>query len=180
MISPASFLVRCSAAALVAAICPAHAQVASEQAVHAAVADGVSTTVGIAAGAAEINPVGAVLSIGLKPVVMRYASTLPDVQQPAVYAAAASMWGGAAANNACVVAAVLSGGAFGPVCVALGVAWGLKTWNDSEEERTFWEGCAMLRQYAHEPDLKCVYTPIARKAQPPQAQPAPVAGLQAP
>lgn len=160
------------AAGLAAGFCTAHAQdkespQATEQAegqaqgtaVKAAWADGVSTALGIAAGAVELNPLGPVLAIGMKTVVFQYAKSLPDTEQPAAYAAAASIWSGAAANNMCVAAAIVSGGAFAPACVALGVAWGMKTWNESEHERLFWEGCAMLRQYANEPELKCVYTP---------------------
>ena len=59
----------------------------------------------------------------------------------------------------CVAAALISGGSFAPVCAAIGVAWGVKTWNDSAEERQFWVGCAMLRQYAQAPEMPCVYTP---------------------
>ncbi len=47
----------------------------------------------------------------------------------------------------------------GPACVMLGLAWGMKTWKETEHERQFWEGCAMLRQYANEPALQCIYTP---------------------
>lgn len=151
-------------AVLAAAFHSAQANEAREQAIQAGVADGVSTAVGLAAGAVELNPLGPVLAMGMKVAMFQYASTLPDTEQPAVYAAAASMWSGAAANNLCVTASILSGGAFAPACVALGVAWGLKTWKDSEPERQFWEGCAMLRHYANEPQLACVYTPVAGAA----------------
>jgi hypothetical protein len=176
---------RLAAAALASmAFCSAHAQDVSDQAFHAAIADGVSTAAGIAAGAAELNPLGPVLAIGMKAAVFQYAKTLPDVEQPAVYAAAASIWGGAAASNVCVTAAVLTGGSFAPACIALGLAWGVKTWRDSENERLFWEGCAMLRQYANEPDLKCIYTPPVQAAERPALQTADAAAaastLQAP
>lgn len=146
-------------AVLAAAFHAAHAGDAHEQAVQAGVADGVSTAMGLAAGAVELNPLGPVLAVGMKVAMFQYATTLPDTERPAVYAAAASMWSGAAANNLCVTAAILSGGAFAPACVALGIAWGVKTWNESAHERAFWEGCALLRQYANEPQLTCVYTP---------------------
>ena len=146
------------AAALAATFCSAQAQDTRGQAVNAAVADGLTTAVGLAAGAAEVNPLGPILAMGMKAVMLRYAEGLPDTQQPAVYAAAASMWSGAAANNLCVTAAILTGGSFAPVCVAVGVAWGMKTWKESEPERQFWEGCAMLRHYANEPAMQCVYT----------------------
>lgn len=152
------------AAALVAAMGAAHAdggvkEQAREQAKGAILADGLSTAAGLAAGAAEMNPLGPVLSIGVKFAVMEYAKTLPDTEQPAVYAMAASLWSGAAANNVCVTAALLTGGSFAPACIALGVAWGMKAWQESAREREFWEGCALLREYAKDPALACVYTP---------------------
>ncbi|HEY0825248.1 MAG TPA: hypothetical protein VGD76_15785, partial [Ramlibacter sp.] len=152
-------------AVLSVAFCAAHAQDARQQARDAAVGDGLSTAAGLAAGAVEMNPLGPLLAIGMKAVTFHYASTLPDTQQPAVYAAAASMWSGATANNICVTAALLTGGGFAPACVVLGVAWGVKTWNDTEHERQFWEGCALLRQYANEPKLACVYDAAVAKAE---------------
>lgn len=147
-----------AAAALAAASCAAQAQDSRDQAYNGAIADGVTTAVGLAAGAVEVNPLGPLLAIGMKAVTLQYAKTLPDTERPAMYAVAASMWQGAAANNLCVTAAILSGGSFTPVCIAIGVAWGVKTWKDTEHERQFWEGCAMLREYAGEPALECVYT----------------------
>lgn len=147
-----------TAAALSGAFCAAHAQDSRAQAHNGAIADGVTTAVGLAAGAVEVNPLGPLLAMGMKAVTLQYAKSLPDTERPAVYAVAASMWQGAAANNMCVTAAILSGGSFTPVCIAIGVAWGIKTWKDTEHERQFWEGCAMLRRYADEPALECVYT----------------------
>lgn len=150
------------AAMLAAAGGAAHAGDAQDQAVDGAFADALTTAVGLAAGAAELNPIGPVLAVGMKVVYLRYARELPDTEQPAAYAMAAAWWQGAAANNLCIAASVLSGGAFAPACIALGVAWGLKTWKDSEPEREFWQGCAMLREYAHEPQMPCIYTPPGR------------------
>lgn len=146
-------------AVLSVAACAAHAQDAQQQARDAALSDGLSTAAGLLAGAVEMNPLGPVLAIGMKALTFQYASTLPDTQQPAVYATAAAMWSGATANNLCVTASLLTGGGFAPACIVLGVAWGMKTWNDTEHERQFWEGCAMLREYAQEPGLTCIYTP---------------------
>lgn len=147
------------ATALTAAMGMAQAEDAKRQAQGAILADGLSTAAGLAAGATELNPLGPVLSIGVKFALMQYAKTLPDTEQPAAYAVAASVWSGAAANNVCVTAALLTGGGFAPACIALGVAWGMKTWQESAREREFWEGCALLREYAKEPNLACVYTP---------------------
>jgi hypothetical protein len=151
-------------AVLGAGFASAQAQNAQGQAHSAAIADSLSTVAGLAAGAAEANPVGVIATIGLKPLMLQYAASLPDTEQPAAYAAQASAWAGATANNICVTAAILSGGTFAPACVVLGVAWGYKTWTSTEHERLFWEGCAMLRQYANEPKLECIYTPPAETA----------------
>lgn len=148
------------AAAAISAVLPAvHAQEAREQARNAAVADGVTTAVGLALGAAEMNPLGPVLAVGMKAVALNYVDQLPDVEQPRAHAMMASVWGGFSANNVCITAALLTGGSFAPACVAVGLGWGMKTWKDSERERQFWEGCATLRSYAELPELPCVYLP---------------------
>ena len=152
------------AAALVAGACGAQAQT-REGAQEAAVADALSTAAGLALGAVEVNPLGPLLAIGMKAAMLQHAKTLPDTEQPAAYAMAESVWGGAAANNMCITAAILTGGGFAPACIAQGVAWGMKTWKDSERERQFWEGCALLRQYANEPKLACVYDAAVAKAE---------------
>ncbi len=137
----------------------ASAQDTRDQAVKAGIADVVTTAIGLAAGAAEANPLG-LITIPAKFAFLRWADKLPDTERPAAHALAASFWGGAAANNLCVAASVLSGGAFAPVCLAVGVAWGYHTWKSTERERIFWaEGCPGMRQYANEPGLKCIYTP---------------------
>lgn len=155
-------------AGLALALGSAQAQDGRSQALHAAIADGVSTAAGLAAGAVEVNPLGPVLALGMKAAMFHYAEGLPDTEQPAAYALGASMWAGAAANNVCVTAALLTSGGFAPVCLALGVAWGMKTWQETEHEREFWEGCALLRAYAGQPALTCVYTtpdtPVASEA----------------
>lgn len=151
------------ALAAIAALCAvfgtAHAQEAREQARKAAISDGLTTAIGLAAGAAEMNPLGPLVAVGSKALMLRYTETLPDTERAGAYALAASVWSGASANNLCITAAVLSGGSFAPACVALGFAWGLKTWKDTEREREFWVGCAMLRQYAGQPDLYCSIDP---------------------
>jgi hypothetical protein len=147
------------AAALSAGWCSAHAQDAEHQARTGAVTDGVSMAVGFAAGVADVNPVVPVLMLGMKAVTFEYTSRLPETERPAAYATAAAVWQGTAVNNVCMTAAVLTGGAFLPACVAAGVAWGMKTWNDSERERRFWEHCAIVREFAQQPDFACVYQP---------------------
>jgi hypothetical protein len=168
-------------AGLAAACCMAQAGNAEDQAFTGAVADGLTTAVGLAAGAAELNPLGPVLAIGMKVAVWQYAKGLPDTERPGTYAAAAAWWQGAAANNLCIAASIASGGSFAPACLVLGVAWGMKTWKDSEPERDFWQGCAMLRQYADAPDMPCVYTaPLTARADVRGATMAQATQLQAP
>ena len=126
-----------AAAAISAALPAVHAQEARDQARNAAVADGVTTAVGLALGAAEMNPIGPLLAVTLKPLALNYVDKLPDVQQPEAHAMMASVWSGFSANNLCITAAILTGGSFAPACVALGVGWGMKTWQDTETERQF-------------------------------------------
>lgn len=152
-------------AAILLAAGPAFADADSnlhEQAVHAGIADVATTALGLAAGAAEANPLGAALSIGLKPLVLHYVATLPEEQRALPLAAAASLWSGVAVNNVCVIASILTAGGFAPACIVAGFVYGMHTWGQSERERIFWaEGCPMLRQYTGEPDLKCIYTPAS-------------------
>jgi hypothetical protein len=156
----AIFNTRACAGILLAAGCSlSHAQDLPQQARNAAIADGLTTALGLAAGGVEANPIGPLLTVGMKAVAWQYASTLPDTERPAVYAAAASMWQGAAANNLCVTAALLTGGSFAPACVVVGALWAAQKWQESEHERLFWQGCAMLRTYARQPELECIYTP---------------------
>jgi hypothetical protein len=153
-----------AATALVLALAPAHALGPREQAMDAALADGMTTAVGVAASSGVINPVGGLLTIATKAVTFHRASTLPESEQPAAYAAASAMWLGSAVSNACITAVFLSGGGFAPACLALGTAWGLKTWGDTEHERRFWERCAIVRQFAIGQEVECVYAPSAREA----------------
>lgn len=148
--------------ALAATAAPAQEQ--REQAVQAAVADGMTTAVGVAATAGAINPVGALLTTAGKAITFHRAGTLPEAEQPAAYAAASAMWMGSAVSNVCITAVVLSGGGFAPACLALGAAWGFKTWNDSEEERRYWERCAILRQFALRQTIPCRYVRPGQRA----------------
>lgn len=151
------------AAILSASCCAVQAQNAKEQAFNAAITDGFSTAAGLLAAGIELNPLVPVLAVGMKTATFQYADALPEAEQPAVYAAAAAMWSGATASNLCITATLLTGGGFAPVCLALGAAWGVKTWNDTEHERKFWAECAMLREYAQQPALPCVYKPEERQ-----------------
>lgn len=148
-----------AATTLAAAFCSAHAANTQDQARTAGYADVASTAAGMAMHAQELNPFGAVASAGLKFVMYRYTQTLPDTKQPVNYAMAASLWSGAAANNLCVIAALATGGAFGPACLAVGVVWGAKTWNDTLPERRMAANCARQRAIEKDPSIPCMYTP---------------------
>ena len=143
-------------AALAGASCCVGAQDAKGQAVQAAIADGVSSAAVLATGVVSVNPLSPVVFIGLKAATLQYAESLPEKERPAAYASATAMWTGATVNNVCITAAFLtSGGGLLPVCIALGVAWGMKTWNDGEQAR-FQEACSSLRDFAQLPNFECV------------------------
>lgn len=109
------------------------------QARNAGIADGVSTGAALLAGGTELNPIGPVLAIAVKPLLLAYAKTQPPERQVAYFSAFSALWSGAAANNVCVTVSLLTGGSFTPACVAIGVAWGARTWNGTESERKPWQ-----------------------------------------
>ena len=139
---------------LCAALCAARAQEAETQARTGAFADGVTSVVGIAAGV-PLNPLLPVAGLAFKAVTLQHAESLPETERPRAYAFAAAGWHGSAAGNVCAAASVLTGGAFLPACLVVGVAWGYKTWTDSEPERLNAERCAALRTKARKPKLRC-------------------------
>ncbi|MEJ8838773.1 hypothetical protein [Ramlibacter sp. AN1133] len=167
-------------ALLALGLLPARAQDQRGQAMDAAVADGVTTAVGLAASGGLINPLGPLLATAMKAVTFHRASTLPETEQPAAYAAASAWWQGGTVSNVCITAAFLTGGGIAPACFALGAAWGMKTWNDSEHERRFWERCEIVRQFAQRQPVRCVYGPAAREAALHEAAPRQAAGRKAP
>ena len=152
---------------LSAALCGAGAQEAETQARSGAVADGVSSVVGIAAGV-PLNPLLPVAGLAFKAATLQHAETLPETDRPRAYALAAAGWHGSAAGNVCAVASVLSGGSFLPACLVVGVAWGWKTWTDSEPERRNAERCAAQRIKTRKPKLRCasVVQRVPREAVP--------------
>ena len=157
------------ATVLSAALCAAEAQEAETQARKGAVVDGVSSVVGIAAGV-PVNPLLPVAGLAFKAATLQHAESLPETDRPRAYAMAAAGWHGSAAGNVCAVASVLSGGSFLPACLVVGVAWGWKTWNDSEPERRNAERCAALRTKTRKPKLRCA--PVVQRV-PRVAEPAP-------
>jgi hypothetical protein len=144
------------AAVLSAALGAAQAQEAKAQAQAGAVADGVSSVVGIAAGA-PLNPMLPVLGAAFKAAAFQHAESLPETERPRAYALAAASWQGSAAGNACAAVSVLSGGSFLPACIVVGMGWGWQTWNASERERRDAARCAALRASARKPKLRCPF-----------------------
>jgi hypothetical protein len=143
-------------AALAAGPCCVHAQDAKGQAFQAAVADGLSSAAVLATGAVSLNPLAPVLSFGLNVATLQYAESLPENERPAAYASASAVWSGTTANNLCITVAFLAtGGGLLPVCMAVGVAWGVKTWNEGEQGR-FRQVCAALREFAQPPNFECI------------------------
>ena len=161
-----------AATMLSCALGAARAEEPQEQARTGAVADGVSSVVGIAAGA-PLNPLLPVLGVAFKAATLRHAETLPDTDRPRAYAFAAAGWQGSAAGNVCAAASVLSGGSFLPACLVVGVAWGWKTWTASERERRDAERCAALRASSRKPKLRCPFMQqrVVRAAMPAIPQP---------
>jgi hypothetical protein len=148
-----------AAAVLSAALAATHAQQSEEQARTGAVADGVSSVLGVATGAIAVNPLFPLADLGVKAATLQYAERLPETERPGAYAFAAATWQGGAATNACATASALSGGSLLPACVAVGMAWGLKTWNESARERRLAERCDVLRTFVGKPNLPCAFMP---------------------
>ena len=137
------------------ACCCARAQDSKDDAVQAAVADGVSGAAVLMSGALPVSPLLPLLAVGMKAATIEYTSRLPQHEQPAAYGAAKAMWAGGTVNNVCMTASFLTGGGFLPACVALGVAWGVQTWNDGERERQFHGNCSALREFTYDLDAAC-------------------------
>ena len=126
-----------------------------DKATSAAAHDTASTVIGLAAGAAEANPLGLV-TIPAKMAILGYIQTLPSGERETAQASVTAIWTGAAANNWCVLAVIASGGAAAPACLVVGLIVGLRVWQGSATEREFWTICA--RERAELPGLVCAYT----------------------
>ena len=127
----------------------------AQTAEQAAAADVATTGIGLALGAAELNPVG-VLTLPLKLIAIQQAEALPTGEREYALSVISSMWTGAAANNLCIVAAILTGGAFAPACLVIGAAVGMQRWDAGADERLFWAICAHERE--SNPRLTCEFT----------------------
>ena len=122
---------------------------------HSDRSDGGTTIGALALGAAEANPLG-LATVVLKYPLLQYCKGLPEDERTECYSAANAVWGGAAVNNVCVIAAILTGGAFAPVCIAAGIGYGVYAWNDTTPEQDFYTACAEYRRVSGE-SFRCEY-----------------------
>ena len=148
-----------AAAILWAALGGTHAQEAEEQARTSAVIDGMSSVVGVATHAISVNPLMPLVGLGFKAATLHYTNGLPETDRTGAYAFSAATWQGSAAANVCATASALSGGSFLPACIAVGMAWGWKTWQESAHERRLAERCATLREFTGKRNLPCAFMP---------------------
>ena len=165
-----------AAAIVCAALCPAGAQEVEAQARTGAVVDGMSAVVGVATRAFAINPLLPLVGLGFKAATLQYTERLPETERTGAYAFSAATWQGSAAANVCATASALSGGSFLPACVAVGMAWGWKTWSETAHERRLAERCATLREFTGKRNLPCTFMP--RGIEPAEARARTIAAAQ--
>jgi hypothetical protein len=102
----------------------------------AAVADSVSTLVGIANGARELNPlvstspVGLIALAGVKFYLVHQADSMPKEKRERVLRTYSSFWGGASASNLLIAASVAP-----PVALAAGLATAYVMWQRSKNAK---------------------------------------------
>jgi hypothetical protein len=117
-----------------------------DTAVTAAVADGITTGIGLSAGAVEMNPLisptplGVLAMTGLKVGLMKYAETLPEADKRMTLKTGASVWSGAAINNLLVLAAAPT-----PLSIVAGIIVGIATWMHMDSEYQEQDRLAALR-----------------------------------
>ena len=148
-----------AATMLWAAVTGVQAQEVEAQARTGAVVDGMSSVVGVATHALSVNPLLPLVGLGFKAATLQYTERLPETEKPGAYAFSAATWQGSAAANVCATASALSGGSFLPACLAVGMAWGWKTWKESARERRLAERCATLREFTGRKNLPCAFMP---------------------
>lgn len=124
---------------------------------QAAVADVGLTSIGLALGAVEVNPLGW-LTVPLKYAATQHIKTLPDGERQYTEGVMKSYWSGAAVNNACVILAIVTQGVFAPACIIPGLIYAGVSWEASANERLFWQMCA--NEKLINPELTCEYKGI--------------------
>jgi hypothetical protein len=101
-------------------------------------ADVATTAAGVAQGAAELNPLGPVGAILIKPIVYAAIKAQPKEDQPKLFSIFGTAGWAAAANNACIIA---SGG----LCWLVGIVAGFVSWQAGAAEREYWELCKRVK-----------------------------------
>lgn len=131
-------------------------------AMTAAVADGVTTGIGLASGAVEMNPLvspsplGVLAMTGLKIGLVKYAETLPEEDKRTALKAGAAVWSGAAINNLLVLAAAPT-----PLSVVAGVIMGIATWLHMDGQYEEQDRLAALRAPVAPPVALALPVPLA-------------------
>lgn len=121
-----------------------------EEAIAGQVGDAATTIIGITQGATEMNPLGPVVSLAIKPIAFAVVESLDEEDEVIGHSALSAAGWGATGNNLCVIV----GGGIG--CLAVGIAAGVVAWNKTIQERQFWEWCTYFRKET--PDLECVWS----------------------
>jgi len=104
-------------------------------AIAAAVADGLTTNLGLSAGAVETNtaistsPIGLIALTGIKIGLVKYSDNLPVPEKRFVLKSASSIWSGAAINNIGVYLAAPP-----PIPVIMGLIMGVVAWINMESK----------------------------------------------
>lgn len=112
----------------------------------AAVADGITTGIGLTAGAVEMNPLvspsplGVLAMTGLKIGLIKYAETLPEQDKRTALKTGSAIWSGAAINNLLVLAAAPT-----PLSILAGVMMGVATWMHMDSQYQEQDRLAALR-----------------------------------
>lgn len=112
----------------------------------AAVADGITTGIGLTAGAVEMNPLvspsplGVLAMTGLKIGLIKYAETLPEPDKRTALKTGSAIWSGAAMNNLLVLAAAPT-----PLSILAGVMMGVAAWMHMDSQYQEQDRLAALR-----------------------------------
>lgn len=145
-------------AALLALSLTAHAEspedTLRDQAIGYQAGDAASTIGALALGAVEANPLGPGVIL-LKPLLLWGIGTLPAEERPEAYAFAAFLGSSATANNICVIVAIATGGSFGPMCLAVGAAYGIYRYQEMQVDVELAHICQQERLYWGNPDMTC-------------------------
>lgn len=122
-----------------------------------AIGDSLSTGLGLAAGAAEANPLvntsplGLVALAGMKLLMLNHIDQYPDERRVPLQRKMSSFWGGLSANNL-----LLAAGATGGLAVPAGILAGYLIYNSEKFEQA--EAQALAKAEQQKPDFKTAPT----------------------